>query len=167
MHFVQSESHSFLMLITPITCIRCQICMHLLPLWDKVTHTHPPQTCVLLYRCVCACISSHHTATSFPRRWLLHQHHMARPTRKEALCKTHSVSAVSVFLERCASPLIDDVITLYRNYQLMYNLSTWRRGNTWECLDSLDNNTFTGCWLWPLVSERFFKHQSICMTQSA
>lgn len=47
---------------------------------------------VLLHHC--ACISCRHTDILLPRRWLLHQQHMAKPTRQAALHTTHSVSAL-------------------------------------------------------------------------
>lgn len=40
---------------------------------------------VLLHRCVCT--SCRHTAILFPRRWLPHQQHMAKPTRQAALAR--------------------------------------------------------------------------------
>lgn len=64
----------------------------------------PPYGCVLPRRC-----------------WLLHQHHMARPTRQAAHCKTPSVTALCWIPERSAK-------TSYRRISLLYveNTDTYK-----------------------------------------
>lgn len=69
---------------------------------------------VLLHHC--ACFSCRQTDILFPRRWLLHQQHMAKPTRQAAPHTTHSVSA-HVF------SLKDEICTTYRKaYYPVQNL---------------------------------------------
>lgn len=51
-----------------------------------------------------------------PRRWLLYQHHMARPTRQAALRKTLTASPLSMFPLRDPVKHLHGVITVYRKY---------------------------------------------------
>lgn len=71
----------------------------------------PLLSCFAILLCVCVYFLPPY-GYQVPRRWLLHQHHMAGPTRQAALRKTHSVSALRVFFEGSAALVIEGLITV-------------------------------------------------------
>lgn len=99
----------------------------------------PLLSCFAVMLCVCVCVYFLPPyGYQVPRRWLLHQHHMAGPTRQAALCKTHSVSTLHVFSEGSAALVIEGLITVYRKHRHKRR----RLAQTRMFTDSLDNRWY-------------------------